>query len=275
MLIRIRVVSVVSVLRSVRPRGRTARVRTAVRTTVPGCRTAASPRGMRLRRGPLGPEDELSVSRLKAGSPGWLRRPFSPTSRVGGPPAAGLPPRAEAARRRAPPYWPPGVPVRGEPPRTIGHRTAKWYVTYQVGRTSPVPGARGCSRPREGGADHSDCHAAEEEEVRAGPGAEQEVALGAAGREQHDGDQPAAGGRDGPGPGAGRRAAAEEQPRPPRPARAAARPGTRRPGPAPRPRRSPRRAGRARQAAMRRGSGAARGSCRGPADTGRGLFVAP
>lgn len=52
----------------------------------------------------LGPEDELSVSRLKAGTPGWIRRLHD------GP---------KAARRRAPQYWGHGTPAPGPPNRPV------------------------------------------------------------------------------------------------------------------------------------------------------------
>jgi hypothetical protein len=75
MLIRTRVVSVVSVLGS------------SGCGSEAGAGNAASPGDWRFPYGgvpegyaapprPWGPVDELSVSRLKAGSPGWLRRPF-------------------------------------------------------------------------------------------------------------------------------------------------------------------------------------------------------
>ncbi|AZQ37209.1 hypothetical protein EJ357_30280 [Streptomyces cyaneochromogenes] len=74
MLIRIRVVSVVSVLRSsgcVAERPASAPLSEAM-----GVPYGGVPEGYAAPPRPLGPEDGVSVSRLKAGSPGWLRRPY-------------------------------------------------------------------------------------------------------------------------------------------------------------------------------------------------------
>ncbi|KAB1147654.1 hypothetical protein F7R91_11210 [Streptomyces luteolifulvus] len=78
MLIRIRVVSVVSVLRSSGcAAGRPASAPASETTGVP---YGGVPEGYAAPPRPLGPEDGVSVSRLKAGSPGWLHRPFRPLS---------------------------------------------------------------------------------------------------------------------------------------------------------------------------------------------------
>ncbi|MQS01921.1 hypothetical protein FNX44_008550 [Streptomyces sp. OF1] len=61
--------------------------------------------------------NELSLSRLKAGSPGCVRR----TRRLTG--------RASTARRRPPPYW--GRPARspGPPKRDLGGRSTVAHIT--------------------------------------------------------------------------------------------------------------------------------------------------
>ncbi|MYV47740.1 hypothetical protein GT031_19665 [Streptomyces sp. SID2888] len=82
MLIRIRVVSVVSVLRS----------SDCVAEGPPSTPSSEAmgvpyggvPDGYAAPPRPLAPADELSVSRLKAGSPGWLHRLFRP-QQVGSP----------------------------------------------------------------------------------------------------------------------------------------------------------------------------------------------
>ncbi|NDK28902.1 hypothetical protein FSY75_31520 [Streptomyces sp. TR1341] len=73
MLIRIRVVSVVSVLRSsdCAPE----RPASAPSPEAMGVPYGGVPDGYAAPPRPLGPEDGVSVSRLKAGSPSWLRRP--------------------------------------------------------------------------------------------------------------------------------------------------------------------------------------------------------
>ncbi|AWE52226.1 hypothetical protein DWC19_20435 [Streptomyces sp. M7] len=73
MLIRIRVVSVVSVLRSSGAPERPAPAPLSEATGVP---YGGVPEGYAAPPRPSGPEDGVSVSRLKAGSPGWLRRPY-------------------------------------------------------------------------------------------------------------------------------------------------------------------------------------------------------
>src|SRR5262245_34385181 len=73
MLVRIRVVSVVSVLRSSGCAAeRPASVPSSEAMGVP---YGGVPEGYAAPPRPLGPEDGVSVSRLKAGSPGWLHRP--------------------------------------------------------------------------------------------------------------------------------------------------------------------------------------------------------
>ncbi len=68
-------------------------------------------------------------------------------------------------------------------------------------------GGRARLRPlTDRGTHHSHRHAAEQEAVRSEARAEEEVPLGSGGGEQHDGDQPAGGGRDGPRRGAEARA---------------------------------------------------------------------
>jgi hypothetical protein len=81
MLIRMRVVSVVSVLGSSDCCSGTASASSGASCV--GCSDGywrvpygGVPEGYAAPPRPWGPEDELSVSRLKAGSPGWLRRPF-------------------------------------------------------------------------------------------------------------------------------------------------------------------------------------------------------
>ncbi len=84
MLIRIRVVSVVSVLGS-SGRGGSAGSGASPGPPSDGCSDGywrdpygGVPEGYAAPPRPWGPEDELSVSRLKAGSPDWLRRPYFP-----------------------------------------------------------------------------------------------------------------------------------------------------------------------------------------------------
>ncbi len=83
MLIRIRVVSVVSVFfSSGRVPERPAPVPSSEAKGVP---YGGVPEGYAAPPRPLGPEDGVSVSRLKAGSPSWLRRPSRPLcGRLGG-----------------------------------------------------------------------------------------------------------------------------------------------------------------------------------------------
>ncbi|MYS98732.1 hypothetical protein GTY58_16545 [Streptomyces sp. SID5469] len=86
MLIRIRVVSVVSVLRSSDfAAGRPASTPSSEAMGVP---YGGVPDGYAAPPRPLGPADELSVSRLKAGSPGWLRRPCTRLDLISGGSAA-------------------------------------------------------------------------------------------------------------------------------------------------------------------------------------------
>ncbi|OQR61728.1 hypothetical protein B6E66_22265 [Streptomyces maremycinicus] len=77
MLMRIRVVSVVSVLRSSGCADE--RPASAPPSDTTGVPYGGVPEGYAAPPRPLGPEDGLSVSRLKAGSPGWLRRPHGLT----------------------------------------------------------------------------------------------------------------------------------------------------------------------------------------------------
>src|SRR4051812_12028488 len=82
MLIRIRVVSVVSVLRS---SGCAAeRPASVPASEAMGVPYGGVPDGYAAPPRPSGPEDGVSVSRLKAGSPGWPRRPTQPHGRLGG-----------------------------------------------------------------------------------------------------------------------------------------------------------------------------------------------
>lgn len=92
MLIRMRVVSVVSVLGSSGCGSAGAAALSSGASCV-GCSDGywrdpygGVPEGYAAPPRPWGPEDELSVSRLKAGSPGWLHRPFltSACSAAGG-----------------------------------------------------------------------------------------------------------------------------------------------------------------------------------------------
>lgn len=132
MLIRIRVVSVVSVLRSSGTGRPSAGCPASPGAPSPdpapwaGVPYGGVPEGYAAPPRPWGPEDELSVSRLKAGSPGWLRRPSRPHA---GCSAARTTILAAAGTH----------PVTADEIRT-GHGP-KWYVTSQVGRRVGVVAA--------------------------------------------------------------------------------------------------------------------------------------